>query len=344
MNNLSKIFSKENVGMPIKLKIGKNNHNEDAYIYGRYYGRGYDGESNIENDDYHLITLVTPGGSLICGGLCYFEVINDINEDLEKLNYFEDLEKEPYLQYFKILNDKYYKSYEYENLPLTFNRYPLKWFEENGYFEIDVDLFGKALSELFTAYFGKRYFYNKISFTYEGKSRRWANYTDISHTRYMSLLSTKEYEKSWRRLFSEYPYRERNYFDSMFKQKPIFIKDKDYLINFENSSKPKIKLGKIEDGKFVPNTIPFNDSDHKAEINYNNQNIDLVEDFINEIMNYKLLNRKSTLIQDDMNKILEKYGISYNDEINKFIDALKNVNEKVIDTMIKTYQIGNLYK
>ena len=44
----------------------------------------------------------------------------------------------------------------------------------------------------------------------------------------------------------------------------------------------------VMDGKFVPNTIPFNDSDHKAEINYNNQNIDLVEDFINEIMNYKL--------------------------------------------------------
>ena len=166
MNNLSKIFSKENVGMPIKLKIGKNNHNEDAYIYGRYYGRGYDGESNIENDDYHLITLVTPGGSLICGGLCYFEVINDSNEDLEKLNYFEDLEKVPYSPYFKILNDKYYKSYEYEKLPLTFNRYPLKWFEENGYFEIDVDLFGKALSELFTAYFGKRYFYNKILIFY----------------------------------------------------------------------------------------------------------------------------------------------------------------------------------
>ena len=334
---MDKIYNDENLGMPIKVRMDK-----DGYVYGRYYGRGYDGESTKENDDYHLIALVTPGGSLIRGGVCHYEVIKDNKEDLEKLNYFEELENEPYSPFLKIINDKFYKSYEYKKLPLTYKHYPIKWFEENGYFDIDADLFGNALSALFTAYFGKRYFYNAISFTYEGKSRRWANYNDIFHSRYIFLLSTKEYKKNWKRFFSEYPYRERQYFDSMFKQKPISVKDEDYLINFGCLSNPKIKLGKIEDGKFVPNTIPFNDFDHKTEINYNNQNIDLVEDFINEIISYKLKNRKGTIDQGDINIILEKYGISYNFEMNKFINVLKNVNDRAIDELLKSNQVGKV--
>ena len=117
---------------------------------------------------------------------------------------------------------------------------------------------------------------------------------------------------------------------------------KDVNRNGKRTTNIVEKLGKIDDENFVPNTIPFNDFDHKAEINYNNQNIDLVEDFIFEIMNYKLSNRKATLEQEDMNKILEKYGISYTDEMNKFINALKNVNEKAIDTMTRTNQIGKV--
>jgi len=245
-------------------------------------------------------------------------------------------------RFFKIINDKFYKSYEYKKLPLTYKHYPIKWFEENGYFEIDIDLFGNALSQLFTAYFGTRYFYNKVSVSYEGKSRYGLKYNDRIQSRNMFLLSTKEYQKINKIFFSKYPYRERQYFDSMFKQKPISVKDEDYLINFGYSSNPKIKLGEFEDEKFVPSTTPFNDFDHKTEINYNNQNVDLVEDFIFEIMNYKLANRKATLEQEDMNKILEKYGISYTDEMNKFINTLKNVNEKAIDTMTRTNQIGKV--
>ena len=342
MSDLSKIYSEENLGMPIKVKMGKDEHNNNVYIYGRYYGRGYDGESTIQNDDYYLIALVTAGGSLIRGGVCHYEVIKDNKEDLEKLNYFEELENEPYSPFLKIINDKFYKSYEYKKLPLTYKHYPIKWFEENGYFEIDADLFGNALSALFTAYFGERYFYNKVNIRYEGKSRYGLNYNDIIQSRNMFLLSTKEYQKNSKIFFSEYPYRNRHYFDSMFKQKPISIKEEDYLINFGHPSNSKIRLGKVEDEKFVPNTIPFNDYEHKEEVNYNNQNIDLVEDFIYEIIDYKLSNRKATLDQEDMNKILEKYGISYTDEMCKFINVLKNVNEKAIDTMTRTNQIGKV--
>lgn len=342
MSDLDKIYSEENLGMPIKVRMGKDKNNKDVYVYGRYYGRGYDGESTIQNNDYHLIALVTAGGSLIRDGAGYYEVIKDNKEDLEKLKYFEELEAQPYFPFLTIINDRFYKSYEYKKQPLTYKHYPLKWFEENGYFEIDVDLFGNALSALFSAYFGKRYFYNKIRFTYEGKSRYGLNYNDIFNSRYIFLLSTEEYENNCKKFFSEYPYRDRHYFDSMFKQKPIFVKEKDYLINFGRSSNPKIKLGTFEDEKFVPNTIPFNYYEHKTEINYNNQNVDLVSDFIYEIIDYKFSKRKATLDQEDINKILEKYGISYNNEMSNFINILKNVNEKAIDTMTGTNQIGKV--
>ena len=43
-----------------------------------------------------------------------------------------------------------------------------------------------------------------------------------------------------------------------------------------------------------------------------------------------------------MNKILEKYGISYNNEINKLITVLKNAREKAINEMSKTNQVGKV--
>ena len=210
------------------------------------------------------------------------------------------------------------------------------------YFEIDVDVFGNALSTLFTAYFEKRYFYNKINFTYEGKSKYGLNYNNINHSRHMFLLSTIEYSKNINMLFSEYPYRNRHCFDSMFKQKPISIKKDEYLINFGYSNNPKIKLGKIEEGKFIPNTDPFNDETHRKEINYKNDEFDIVKSFINEIINYKLQNRKANLKKEDMNVILERYGISYTNEMYRLINVLKKVNEKAIETTNKTNQIGKV--
>lgn len=345
MADLNKLYSEENLGMPIKVKMGKDRDSNAVYIYGRYYGRGYDGESNIENEDYHLITLITAGGSLIRGSVFYFEEIKDNDkEDLEKIKYFEELVEQPYYPFFNIINNKFCKSYEYKKQPLTYKHYPLKWFEENGYFEIDVDVFGNALSTLFTAYFGKRYFYNEFSFNYEGKTRYGLNYNNIIHSRCMFLLSPNKYQGNEKRLFSEYAYRSRDYSDSMFKQKPISVKEDDYLINFGYSSNPKIRLGKVEEEKFIPSTYPFNDSSHREEINYNNQQFDIVEDFINEIITYKLAHRKANLEQEDMNIILEKYGISYVNEMNKLINVLKNANEKAMDRILKNNQIGKVLR
>jgi len=337
MGDLNKIYSEENIGMPVKVRMG----NKGVYIYGRYYGRGYDGESDIEKDDYHMITLVTAGGSLIRGGKVYFEVINDKKEDLEKLKYFEELEEQPYKPFFNIANNKYIKSYEYKKAPLTYEHYPLKWFEEKGYFEIDVDIFGNALSSLFTAYFGEKYFYNNINVMYESKSIHYLNYNDITDSRYMFFLSNKKY-KNINISFDNYPYRKRNEFDTMFKQKPISIKENEHLINFGYFHNPKIKLGKVEDGKFIPSTYPFNDASHCKEVNFKNNFNFIVVDFINEIINYKLINRKADLNEFDMYNILEKYGISYKNEMHKLVNVLKNANEKAIDTMIKNNQLGKI--
>ena len=341
MSYLSKIYSEENLGMPIKVKMGKDEHNNDVYIYGRYYGHGYNGEST--DDDYHLIVLVTTGGILIRGGMCHFDVIKN-NEDLEKLKYFEELEEKPYSPYLRVVNGKFCKCHEQKK---DYKHYPLEWLEENGYFEIDVNLFGNALSMLFTAYLGKKYFYNAVHIQYEGKSECKLDYYDKIESRTLFLLSTEEHQGYNTINFDaeEIPYTRSKRVDSMFKEKPISLKDDNYLIDFGSytfNDCKKIKLGTVEDDKFIPNTSPFNDFDHETEINYNNQNVDLVEDFICEIMNYKLTNRKATLEQEDMNKILEKYGISYTNEMNKLINTLKNVNAKAIDTMTRTNQIGKV--
>lgn len=43
-----------------------------------------------------------------------------------------------------------------------------------------------------------------------------------------------------------------------------------------------------------------------------------------------------------MYNILEKYGISYKNEMHKLVNVLKNANEKAIDTMIKNNQLGKI--
>lgn len=338
--DVDELYSEKNLGMPIKVMMGKDANGNNIYIYGRYYGRGYDGESTIENDDYHLIAVATPGGSLIRSGMAYIWKIKDSDKEaLEQLKGYEKLSSLPYSPFFNIINNKYHKSYEYKKYPLTYRDYPLKWFKENGYFEINADLFGNALSTLFTAYFGKRYFYNKISIIYEGKTRYYLNYNDITNHRYMLFLGTEENPKDVKKLFSENPYRKRDYFDSMFKQKPISIKDDEYLVNFGDSSNPRITLGEVEDDKFIPQTFPFNDAQYCGEINYNNKNFDIVDHLINEIMIYKLSNRKATLDYEDMGKILEKFGISRTNEMQKLVSVLKNVKEKAITTMTETIPI-----
>ena len=58
--NLNELFSDENLGLPVKVRMGRNENGKIVYMYGRYYGRGYDGESLISDEDYYLINIITP--------------------------------------------------------------------------------------------------------------------------------------------------------------------------------------------------------------------------------------------------------------------------------------------
>ena len=57
-------YNKSNIGKLVKYKV-KDFGPKAKILYGRYYGRGYEGTSNYYEDDYDVITFVTPHGLLI---------------------------------------------------------------------------------------------------------------------------------------------------------------------------------------------------------------------------------------------------------------------------------------
>lgn len=351
MIDLNELYSEKNLGLPVKVRMGRNKNNptEDVYMYGRYYGRGYDGEGSIYEEDYDwtILTMVTPGGTFVRGGMIYFEQITE-QEDLLKFKEFEKLSKENYYHPYLIKkDDKFYKSYEYKKEPLTFNHYPVKWFEENGYLSIDKNLLGNNLSYLFSLHFNTKYYFNEIYFTYKGKTDSRLNYYNIESSRHILLISPQKYNETYNQHFSDYSYRDRDYFDTMFKQKPISIKENEYLLYFHYVNKSQIKLGKVENKEFIPDiNYPFRDGNGSCfkEVNYNNQKFSFIEDFIKAIITYKLNNRKPNLTQKDINIILEQFGITRKNEIHKLISVLKNTNEKTNYILSEINSVGKILK
>ena len=305
--NLNELFSERNIGIPVKVRMGNDNNGKSVYMYGRYYGRGYDGESTNLDEDYHLIAIVTPGGSLVRGGSIYYDLINN-SKDLSQLEKYEKMEEEPYKPYLTQEKNKYFKIYEYKKNPLTLNDYPLNWFEKNGFFDIDENVFGTALSKLFSIKFDKEYYFQRLVSICEAKPGPIVWHTE--HTKYLSIISPIKYGNEYSYYVSPYPYRKEHYFDNLFKHFPVKINDSDFLIYFGNYCNRKIKIGKLQDGKFVPNNFdPIQDGENKDEVRFNNPSYDFVEEFINTIMQYKLNNRKSNITQEDMNIILEQFEV-----------------------------------
>ena len=305
--NLNELFSEKNLGLPVKVRMGNNEKGASVYMYGRYYGRGYDGESLTSDEDYYLIAMVTPQGSLVRGGSLYYELIEDV-DDLKILEEYEKMTEIPYKPYLVQKDNKYYKTYEYKNEPLTFNHYPLKWFEENSFFDIDENIFGNALSTLFSMKFGKDYYFQKLISVCEAKPGPVVWHT--THISNLSVISPTQYDSEYSHYISPYPFSKEHYFDNLFKHFPVKINDSDFLVYFGNYSKRKIKLGKLQDGNFVPNNFdPIQDYEHRDEVKFNNPSYDFVSDFINAIIQYKLNNRKPDITQEDMDVILEQFGI-----------------------------------
>lgn len=311
--DIDELYSEKNLGIPVKVRMGNDKNGKSVYMYGRYYGRGYDGESTMLDEDYHLIAIVTPGGSLVRGGCIHYDLIKK-TEDFIELEKFEKMAEEPYNPYLIREGNRYSKSYEYKNNPLTFNDYPLKWFENNGFFDIDENIFGNSLSKLFSMKFGKEYYFQILTSTCEAKPGPVVLYTE--HTKYLSIISPIKCGSEYSHYVSPHPYRKEHYFDNLFKHFPVKINDGDFLIYFGDYCNRKIKLGKLKDGNFIPNNFdPIQDGGNKDEVKFNNPSYDFVGEFINEIVQYKLNNRKSDITQEDMDIILEQFGVKKEAEV-----------------------------
>lgn len=305
MIDLNNLYSEKNIGIPMKVRMGNDAQGNSVYVYGRYYGHGYDGESIIGDDDYYLIAIVTPGGTLINGGTAHFDLIKT-KEDFKSLNEYEEMSENPYYPFLKIAQDKYIKTFDYKKLPIAIKDYPQKWFEKRGLFEINEDIFGNGLSSLFSLIYERNFYFQKL------RSRWIYNsgpiYSHHEEERDISIISSTIYDKYYSKYYSDYPWTKRDYFDTAFKKNPVDIKPEDYLVKFSsNSLKTNIKLGKIVDDTFVVNkSIPISDAMNLEEVNFDNSKFEFVNDFVQAIIDYKLKNRKFTIDQEDINIIVNQ--------------------------------------
>ncbi len=303
--NLDELFSEKNLGLPVKVRMGNDKDGKSVYMYGRYYGRGYDGESTPGDEDYYIVAITTPGGSLVRGASMYYDPITR-KSDLKKLEKFENMAEIPYRPYLELKNNEYLKTYEYQKEPLTYEHYPLKWFEENGFFDIDETIFGNALCSLFRKKFSKEFYFQKLDAICEAKPGPVDLH--VKTTMHLSVITTKHYDNEYSHYISYYPFRKEHYFDNLFKHHPVEINKGDFLLYFGNFSYPKIKLGKLVDGNFIPNNFnPIQDYEHIDEVKFNNPSYDFVSEFIKAIMQYKLNTRKASLKQEDMDIILKNF-------------------------------------
>lgn len=328
MSDLNEIYSEKNLGIPVKVYMGSDKNGKSVYVYGRYYGRGYDGESIKSDEDYYMLAIVTPAGSLIRGGSIHYNLISS-DDDLRQLEKYEKMEENPYVPYLIKEGNKYIKSYEYKKDPLTFQHYPLKWFEDNNFFYIDESIFGNALSKLFSIKFGKDFYFQKLRSVCEANPGPiiWHE----KDTKYLSIISPVQYDDEYSHYESPYVYRKRDYFDNIFKHFPTEIKDEDFLIYYGNYRKRRIRLGKVTEDKFIPNNFnPIQDYGHIDEVKFNNPSYDFVGEFINEILNYKLNNRKGDIDEQDMNNILEQFELKLNNSENIKQSPVKTIGTRKV--------------
>lgn len=348
---MTNITNNIKIGTPMKVRMNSNNPNKPTSIsYGRFYGNGYDGEASPEDEKYqNIIAIATPEGDLIRGYDVHFDRITS-EEDLKELQYREKLVKDPYAPYLYGEDDFYFKTYEYKNTQeLTTTLHPPKWYESEGYLDIDRDIFGEGLSLVFMYNMDYPCYYNKVYFKYEGKSVSQINYNDRSDSRYIYVISPRQYKESIIRNFSEegYPYRKRDENDSMFQQKPLSFIDEAFILRFTPCCKKQenIRLGKIVDGKFEPAHIsPFDSWEGHKEVRYEHFEHSFIQEFMERIFEYKLANRKPNITMDDMYEILESYGFSRKNEMTRLARVLKRAEEKAMNDYKSSTSVADAYK
>ena len=329
--DLNKIFCEENIGLPVKIRMGRDENDNIVYHYGRYYGRGLDGEKDLHDEEATIVCAVDPHGARITAG-CFLVEFELTHEDLEKLHYFEELEKEPYGLYFDIEDGKYTKNYKYkEKLPLSLHEHPREWFDENGLFTVSTDVLGNAFAKLFSKVYGEEYYYQKLSAHCEDTDPyEWKRKRD---NRCMRIISPIKYNSDvysstqYYGLFKLHYYNDHGIYqpdytqDNLFKHVPVKLKDGEFLMYFSMHWNPEaICIGYMYDEKgnewrcrhyddsyqFVPRNLAAR-SGEGSEVQYDNTKFDVVPDFLRSVFDYKIEHRKLDLDNKDMNVIINKF-------------------------------------
>lgn len=215
-----------------------------------------------------------------------------------------------------------------------------KWYEQNGYLDVDMDIFAEGLSLVFMYNMDYPCYYSKMSYTYEDNKGE-------KDTRYIYVISPNKYPKNITKPFGDenHSFNKKDENDTMFRHKPLRFIDEAYILKFTSEYREKeiVHLGSVYNQKFYPAIlVPFDSFESYCETEYEHFDHSFVQEFMARIFQYKLENKKPTITMDDMYVILESYGFSRKKEMERLATVLKRTEEQSQEE--KSTPIGRVFK
>ncbi len=204
----------------------------------------------------------------------------------------------------------------------------------DGYLEIDLELFAKNLCKLFTFYLNENYNFQILETSLETIPERWPIWNQKKEVRKLGIISSKIYPSFFARKTLK-PYIKYMGAPTLFELDPLNIDNPNFLLFFDLNEVSKISLGTIKNGIFIPNDF----STFSKEVFHSNPNYPFIEKFIKLIFEYKLINKKPIIDQNDMDIILLNFNISREELNQRLINDLKllekECHKKIEETSIK---------
>lgn len=235
-----------------------------------------------------------------------------------------------------------------------------EWCSQNGYLTIDCRLFSRYLCELFNRFLGGYHYYQEFKPVIETDKER-PIYLQGKEERNLVIISTnKENDYSKKRIVNR-DYLGLRYLEpvtietksylTLFSKYPIKLGDSDFLIYFGSYdlSYVKVCLGSIENGIFIPNKFAFPlvsslRYGNEKEIYDKNPNYSFIEDFMKELFNYKVSNRKPDLDESDMELILLQFGISRKEKREALLRTLRGLKEETTQILLSNSSVESTLK
>lgn len=219
-----------------------------------------------------------------------------------------------------------------------------------------MELFGKNLCAIFNEYLQDYYYFQKFTPTIRTDKERpiWQQgeerkklaiigpnlYDENSQHNYSSV---RVVDMAYPRPHSLEPFTSRSReYPLMFSKAPLKLDEKEFLLYFGDYAFENVQicLGHIENCGFVP-TDCFKTSP-TTEIDHSNPIYLFVEDFVKIIFNYKILNKKPILDQNDMQLILEEFGISRKQKLQTLVGLLKTMKEEFTEILLGSNNVENV--